>query len=263
MHIHRSLGIASILAFVAGPVFAQASTDVQARRQEIDSAAQTTLDGLINKEAAVKDLYGRAAGYAVFTVTKGGFIVSGGGGNGVAVDKGSGQRTYMRMGMAGVGLGIGGQRYGLVILFETADRLNKFVAGGWDSSATAEAVAGQEGVATPHEGARVPVRLTAVDELLQERRVVGHANGDRRFTRIGHRFATSQATAAAVARRATRGRRARPTSTAVRIWSAGRTTALVSVRRGRSSSSQRRGSSSPASVTTARGSTVRRARASG
>jgi len=147
MHIHRSLGIASILAFVAGPVFAQASTDVQARRQEIDSAAQTTLDGLINKEAAVKDLYGRAAGYAVFTVTKGGFIVSGGGGNGVAVDKGSGQRTYMRMGMAGVGLGIGGQRYGLVILFETADRLNKFVAGGWDSSATAEAVAGQEGVA--------------------------------------------------------------------------------------------------------------------
>jgi lipid-binding SYLF domain-containing protein len=135
------------LAFVAGPVFAQASTDVQARRQEIDSAAQTTLDGLINEEAAVKDLYGRAAGYAVFTVTKGGFIVSGGGGNGVAVNKGSGQRTYMRMGMAGVGLGIGGQRYGLVILFETEDRLNKFVAGGWDSSATAEAVAGQEGVA--------------------------------------------------------------------------------------------------------------------
>jgi lipid-binding SYLF domain-containing protein len=51
------------------------------------------------------------------------------------------------MGMAGVGLGIGGQRYGLVILFETEDRLNKFVAGGWDSSATAEAAAGQEGVA--------------------------------------------------------------------------------------------------------------------
>ena len=98
-------------------------------------------------QAGVRDLYERATGYAVFTVTKGGFIVSGGGGNGVAVNKATGQRTYMRMGMGGIGLGIGGQRYSLVILFETEDRLNKFVAGGWDSSATAEAVAGQEGVA--------------------------------------------------------------------------------------------------------------------
>jgi lipid-binding SYLF domain-containing protein len=83
----------------------------------------------------------------VFTVTKGGFILSGGGGNGVAVNKATGQRTYMRMGMASVGLGIGGQRYSLVMLFETNERFDKFVAGGWDSSATAEAVAGQEGVA--------------------------------------------------------------------------------------------------------------------
>ena len=147
MHIRRSLTLAAVLSLVSGPVLAQAGSDVQERRQEIDTAAQTTLDGLMSEEAGVRDLYGRAAGYAVFTVTKGGFIVSGGGGNGVAVNKGSGQRTYMRMGMAGVGLGIGGQRYGLVILFETEDRLSKFVAGGWDSSATAEAVAGQEGVA--------------------------------------------------------------------------------------------------------------------
>jgi lipid-binding SYLF domain-containing protein len=53
----------------------------------------------------------------------------------------------MRMGTGGVGLGIGGQRYSLVMLFETAERLDKFIAGGWDSSATAEAAAGQEGIA--------------------------------------------------------------------------------------------------------------------
>jgi lipid-binding SYLF domain-containing protein len=147
MHIRRLLALGAVLSLTAGPVFAQASSDAQQRRQEIDTAAQTTLDGLMSKESGVRDLYGRAAGYAVFTVTKGGFIVSGGGGNGVAVNKATAQRTYMRMGMAGVGLGIGGQRYSLVVLFETEDRLNKFVAGGWDSSATAEAAAGQEGVA--------------------------------------------------------------------------------------------------------------------
>jgi lipid-binding SYLF domain-containing protein len=122
-------------------------------------------------QAGASDLYGRAAGYAVFTVTKGGFIVSGGGGNGVAVDKTSGQRTYMRMGTGGIGLGIGGQRYGLVVLFETADRLGKFLAGGWDSSATAEAVAGQEGVA---------VRSSFIDGVafyqISEKGLMAHAD---------------------------------------------------------------------------------------
>lgn len=145
MNNHRSLLLAAVLALGAGPVFAQGSAEVQQRRQEIDGNAQATFDALL-KEEGVGELYGRAAGYAVFTVTKGGFIVSGGGGNGVAVNKATGQRTYMRMGTAGVGLGIGGQRYSLVMMFETDDRLNKFLAGGWDSSATAEAAAGQEGV---------------------------------------------------------------------------------------------------------------------
>lgn len=147
MHIRRSLLLATVLALVVGPVLAEQDAKVQERRQEIDTNAQATLDEALNAQPGVRDLYGRAVGYAVFTVTKGGFIVSGGGGNGVAVDKGTGQRTYMRMGTGGIGLGIGGQRYGLVILFENQDRLTKFLAGGWDSSATAEAVAGQEGVA--------------------------------------------------------------------------------------------------------------------
>jgi lipid-binding SYLF domain-containing protein len=147
MHVRRSLLLASVLALGVGSAFAQASSQVEERRQEIDRNAQATLDELLKTHDGVRDLYGRAAGYAVFTVTKGGFIVSGGGGNGVAVDRASGKRTYMRMGTGGIGLGIGGQRYSLVVLFESADRLGKFVAGGWDSSATAEAVAGQDGVA--------------------------------------------------------------------------------------------------------------------
>ena len=148
MHIQRSLLLATVLALsCGGSTYAEESAHVQERRQEIDRNAQATLDELLKTHESVRALYERAAGYAVFTVTKGGFIVSGGGGNGVAVDKATGTHTYMRMGTGGIGLGIGGQRYNLVILFETADRLGKFLAGGWDSSATAEAVAGQEGIA--------------------------------------------------------------------------------------------------------------------
>ena len=147
MNMQRSLWLVSTLALGFGTAMADDSGKAAQRRKEIDSAAQTTLDKLMKDDADAKDLHAKAVGYAVFTVTKGGFIVSGGGGNGVVVEKSSGKHTYMRMGMGGVGLGIGGQRYELVVLFENKDRLDKFIAGGWDSSATAEAAAGKEGKA--------------------------------------------------------------------------------------------------------------------
>src|SRR5215471_5031590 len=123
----------------SGIAGAQDATPAAQRRQEIDKNTQTTLDALFKANANAKALYDKAAGYAVFTATKAGFLISGGGGTGVAVNKGTGKRTYMRMGLGGVGLGIGAQRYELVVMFETAAHVDKFVTGGWDSSATAEA----------------------------------------------------------------------------------------------------------------------------
>ncbi|MFS8607688.1 MAG: hypothetical protein LOD94_06810 [Gammaproteobacteria bacterium] len=139
------------LWFAAAAALAQpdgSSTDprVLERRREIDTRAQQTLDKLLQSQPAVKSLYDRAAGYAAFTATKAGFIVTGGGGTGVAVDKASGRRTYMRMGTGGVGLGIGAQRYDVVILFETPAHLDRFIRGGWDASTTAQAAAGSDGV---------------------------------------------------------------------------------------------------------------------
>jgi lipid-binding SYLF domain-containing protein len=133
--------------FTVGVAHAQKDADAVKRRLEIDTSAQATLDELLKTQAGAKELYDRAVGYAVFTATKAGFIVSGGSGTGVVVNKGTGARTYMRMGTGGIGLGIGAQRYSLVVLFESASHLDKFVAGGWDSSATAEAAAGKEGAA--------------------------------------------------------------------------------------------------------------------
>jgi lipid-binding SYLF domain-containing protein len=140
------LAALSILLFV-GAAAQEGDARVGARRQEIDQSAQAALEELFAAQASTRDLYDRAVGYAVFTATKAGFIVSGGGGTGVAVNKSSGQRTYMRMGTGGIGLGIGAQRYSMIALFENVDRLESFISGGWDSSATAEAAAGQEGVA--------------------------------------------------------------------------------------------------------------------
>jgi lipid-binding SYLF domain-containing protein len=146
MSMQRSLVLAAFLTLtLATAAHAQHSADQ--RRAEIDTNAKTTLDQLFKVQPDSKGLYEKSAGYAVFVATKAGFIVSGGSGTGVAVNKSSGQKTYMRMGMGGIGLGIGAQRYSVVAMFENEAHLNKFVTGGWDSSATAEAAAGKEGVA--------------------------------------------------------------------------------------------------------------------
>ncbi len=147
MHTQRSLLLAAVLTLCFGPALAENESKAEHRRLEIDTEAQAALDDLFKKDASARELYDKAAGYAVFTATKAGFIVSGGGGTGVAVNKATGQRTYMRMGTGGIGLGIGAQRYNLVILFEAPSNLDRFIQGGWDSSATAEAAAGKEGVA--------------------------------------------------------------------------------------------------------------------
>ncbi len=148
MNIQRSLWLVATLVLGFGTAaMADDSAKAAARKKEIETSAQTTLDKLTRDEPEAKELLAKAVGYAVFTVTKGGFIVSGGGGNGVVVDKATAKHTYMRMGLGGIGLGIGGQRYGLVVLFENQERMDKFIAGGWDSSATAEAAAGKEGKA--------------------------------------------------------------------------------------------------------------------
>lgn len=148
MSIQRFFLLAAAVTFTFGTAIAQSEgTKAEARRQEIDKIAQRTLDDLFKAQPEAKELFGKAAGYAVFTATKAGFIVSGGSGTGVVIDKSTGKHTYMRMGMGGIGLGIGAQRYSLVIMFEKEAHLQRFVQGGWDSSATAEAAAGKEGVA--------------------------------------------------------------------------------------------------------------------
>jgi lipid-binding SYLF domain-containing protein len=154
MAMIRSTGLITMLLFTAASVSAQEGAQsaqedagsVTDRQLEIDTKAQATLDKLFAENADTRELYDRAAGYAVFTATKAGFLVTGGGGTGVAINKSSGQRTYMRMGTGGVGLGIGAQRYDLVIMFEDQPHLDRFIAGGWDASASAQAAAGSDGI---------------------------------------------------------------------------------------------------------------------
>jgi len=115
------------------------------KRAKIDSNERDTLKRLFAKDAKAKRLFDRAVGYAVFDNTKVSLGLTGGGGAGVAVDKASGKRTYMKMGTAGLNLGLGAQVYQLVFMFEDAETLKNFIETGWEADASANAVAGTAG----------------------------------------------------------------------------------------------------------------------
>ena len=117
----------------------------QAKQAKIDAEAQASLDEVLAKNEKAAALLEGAYGWAAFDNLKIALGFSGGGGNGVAVNKSTGARTYMKMGTAGVGFGIGGQKYQVVFLFQDEKTFNNFVEKGWKADASAQAAAGTEG----------------------------------------------------------------------------------------------------------------------
>jgi lipid-binding SYLF domain-containing protein len=138
---------ALVLAVIGSPPVLAGDTHQQKdekQRTELRTRSDEALQNLFKEVKGSKQLYDKAAGYAVIRVTKAGFFVSGSGGSGVAVDKATKEVIYMKMGAASAGFTFGAARFDMVFLFQTKDRLNEFISGGWDSAAGAKATAGKD-----------------------------------------------------------------------------------------------------------------------
>ncbi len=139
------IGALALAVFSSGPAFPQDKQQQKTEKQkEMRTRADEALQKLFKEVQGSKQLYDKAAGYAVISVTKAGFFVSGSGGSGVAVDKATKHTTYMKMGAAGAGLSFGAEKFDMVFLFQTKARLTEFISGGWDSAAAAKATAGKD-----------------------------------------------------------------------------------------------------------------------
>jgi len=135
-----------VVSTVAVAQEAPARTDKKAaKRAAVDQMARETLERLLVENSNANAMADSAVGFAVFDSFKAAVLVSGGGGIGVAVNSGTGHRTYMKMGTAGIGLGLGGQSYQIVFFFETQRAFDRFVTKGWQADASANAAAGTKG----------------------------------------------------------------------------------------------------------------------
>jgi lipid-binding SYLF domain-containing protein len=115
----------------------------ESKRMKLDETAEEALQALFSEHPKAKELYDGSYGWAVFDNLKLAFGISGGGGNGVAAVKETNQKTYMQMGTAGVGFGLGANKYQVIFLFQDSQTYDNFVNKGWQADAGATASAGK------------------------------------------------------------------------------------------------------------------------
>ena len=141
-----------ILISGCGP---SAKLSVPERHTIVRNMETETLEKLYKEEPATKDKIRKAAGYGVFSNANINLIfVSAGSGYGVVTDNSTRQRTYMKMALGGVGLGLGAKDYRQVLIFKSKETLSNFIESGWEfgGHADAAAKAGESGGEASGEG---------------------------------------------------------------------------------------------------------------
>jgi lipid-binding SYLF domain-containing protein len=130
-----------IAAFIAGCATPKGVTVAQ-RRDYVQQMRTKTLNDLYQAEPQTKEKIKKAAGYGVFNNIGTNIIfVSTGGGFGVVHNNSSGDDVYMRMGEAGVGLGLGLKDFRAVFIFNNKQTLHDFIITGWEFGGEADAAA--------------------------------------------------------------------------------------------------------------------------
>jgi lipid-binding SYLF domain-containing protein len=118
---------------------------IEQDREHLTQMAEQTIQDVIKKNETAAALWKDAYGYAVFDATQGGLIVVGVGGTGVAMPKSGGEKVFMHVGGAGVGLAAGAETFKLVLLIQDKDTFDRFVNGQWRGSVKASAAVGPVG----------------------------------------------------------------------------------------------------------------------
>ena len=150
----RLLTAALLAAAFALPAAARDRTEE--KRDEVRRMRDQVLAQLYDTNPGAKAAIRDAAGYAVFSnVGLNVLFASVAGGSGIVVERGRlrDSETFMNMGSAGVGLGLGVKDFRVIFVFSDRARLKDFVEKGWDFSGQADAAAKSDNKGTAVSGA--------------------------------------------------------------------------------------------------------------
>ncbi|MGD2137367.1 MAG: YSC84-related protein [Gammaproteobacteria bacterium] len=142
------------LAVSLGGCATGGATTPAGKRQAILNMKQEVLAELYKVNSGARAQLANAPGYAVFSNANVNLILASfSGGQGVVSDNGTGKHTYMKMGEAGIGLGLGVKDFRAVFVFHNRDTMQRFIDSGWEfgGHADAAAKAGDKGAAVGGE----------------------------------------------------------------------------------------------------------------
>ncbi len=130
-----------VIALMLGGCATTSGTAPHEKRQAILTMSSDVLAELYKVRPQAKAQIASAPGYAVFNNANINIIfASFSGGHGVVNDK-SGTPVFMKMGEAGIGLGLGVKDFRAVFVFHDQPTLTKFVNSGWEFGGHADAAA--------------------------------------------------------------------------------------------------------------------------
>jgi len=131
-----------VLAFILSGCATTGGSTPQEKRQAVLSMRSEVLSDLYKVRPQAKAEINAAPGYAVFSNANVNIIfASFGGGYGVVRDNKTGKNTFMKMGEAGIGLGLGLKDFRAVFIFHDRASLAKFISSGWEFGGHADAAA--------------------------------------------------------------------------------------------------------------------------
>ena len=137
--MRRMLSVTLAVLLLANPAFADSADK---KRAKIQKMRAEVLEQLYQEQPSTRREIEKAFGYGVFSnIGINVIFFSAGGGSGVVHDNKSGKNTYMKMGSAGLGIGLGVKDFRGVFVFHNRKALDTFINYGWDFSGQADAAA--------------------------------------------------------------------------------------------------------------------------
>ena len=148
------LCVTALLAVGLAACATTSGTTPDEKRAAVHTMRQDVLAKLYRVKPEARSRVQGAPGYAVFSNANINIIfASVGGGYGVVRDSKTGRDIYMKMGEAGIGLGLGVKDFRAVFVFHDQATMERFINSGWEfgGHADAAAKAGDKGAAAGGE----------------------------------------------------------------------------------------------------------------
>jgi lipid-binding SYLF domain-containing protein len=138
----KILALLALVAAIVAGCSTPKGTTVGDKRADVLKMRNGMLAELYEKKPETKAKIAEATGYGTFSnININLFLASTGNGYGVVHNNDTGEDTYMRMAMVGVGFGLGVKDFRAAIIFKNQDALNTFVDKGWEFGGHADAAA--------------------------------------------------------------------------------------------------------------------------